>query len=96
MDGLRQIVKSEEAIARSSPTLDRTTQLLETHFALSTPRRHLGGNVKTYASDQCQKMCAESAKHKRPQLHRCSPSDVQFPVGAVQDTVETGGPDSES
>ena len=92
MDGLGQIVKSEEAIARSAPTLDRTTQLLETHFALSTPRRPLGTNVKTYASDQCQKMCAESAKHKRPQLDRCSPSNCQFPGGAAQHTVQTGIP----
>lgn len=90
LNGLGQIMKSEEAIARSDLTLDRITQLLETHLALSTPRRHLEANVKTYALYPRQNMCAESPRHKRSQLHRCSRSDCQSPVGELRRTVATG------
>ena len=88
--GLGQIIKSEEAIARSAPALDRITQLLETHFASSTPPRHVKANGKTNALDPCRRMCAESLRQKRAQLHRCSRSDCQFPVVALRRTVETG------
>ena len=88
MHDLGQIMKNEEAIARSAPTLDRITQLMETHFASSTPPRRLEANVKTYPLDPYQRMCAESPRRRRTQLHHCSRSDSQFPVVALRRTVE--------